>query len=48
MLTLPRAVLSHLVNAAAFVVITLDGIIAGAAINAVQEVDEKQRRERTG
>ena len=44
MLRLVRAVLSHLMNAAAFFVITLGGIVAGAAINAVQEVDEKQRR----
>ena len=44
MLKLARAVLSHLVNAAAFLVITLGGIAAGSAINALQESDETKKR----
>jgi hypothetical protein len=44
MLKLARAVLSHLVNAAAFLVITLGGIAAGSVINAFQESDETKKR----
>ena len=44
MLKLARAALSHLVNAAAFLVIILGGIAAGSAINAFQEGDAETKK----
>ena len=44
MLTLARAVLSHLLKVAAFLVITLGGIVAGSAINAFQNVDAEMKK----
>jgi hypothetical protein len=44
MLKRAREVLSHLVKAAAFLVITLAGIAAGSAINAFQESDAETKK----
>ena len=44
MLKLARVALTHLVNAAAFLVITLGGIAAGSAINAFQESDAETKK----
>ena len=44
MLKMASAALSHLVNAALFLVITLGGIAAGSAISAFQESDAETKK----